>query len=63
MIIFPVILIVLFTILYFWIKKRGATIIPEEDTSIPQSGLIGFQIHGGGKAKVAFKDIHLEELE
>jgi len=35
----------------------------EEDTSIPQSGLIGFQIHGGGKAKVAFKNIHLEELE
>lgn len=35
----------------------------EPDTSIPQDGLIGFQIHGGGKAKVAFKDIYLEELE
>ena len=35
----------------------------EEDTRIPQTGLIGFQIHGGGKAKVAVKDIHLEELE
>ena len=35
----------------------------EEDMSIPQSGLIGFQIHGGGKAKVAFKDIYLEELK
>jgi len=35
----------------------------EEDRSIPQTGLIGFQIHGGGKAKVAFKDIHLEELK
>ncbi|HET8736255.1 MAG TPA: DUF1080 domain-containing protein [Pricia sp.] len=35
----------------------------EEDTGIPQSGLIGFQIHGGGKAKVAFKDIYLEELK
>ncbi|WP_373518732.1 DUF1080 domain-containing protein [Pricia sp.] len=35
----------------------------EEDTGIPQSGLIGFQIHGGGKAKAAFKDIHLEELK
>lgn len=34
----------------------------EPDTSIPQSGLIGFQIHGGGKAKVYFKDIFLEEL-
>lgn len=35
----------------------------EEDKSIPQSGLIGFQIHGGGKAQVAFKDIILEELK
>lgn len=35
----------------------------EPDTRIPQNGLIGFQIHGGGKAKVAFKDIYLEELK
>ena len=34
----------------------------EPDASIPQSGLIGFQIHGGGAAQVAFKDITLEEL-
>ncbi len=34
----------------------------EEDASIPQSGLIGFQIHGGGKALVRFKDIYLEKL-
>jgi len=34
----------------------------EPDTSIPQSGLIGFQIHGGGKAQVAIKDVFLEEL-
>ncbi len=34
----------------------------EKDPSIPQSGLIGFQIHGDGKAKVALKDIYLEEL-
>lgn len=34
----------------------------EPDTSIPQSGLIGLQIHGGGAAQVAFKDIFLEEL-
>ena len=34
----------------------------ETDTSIPQSGLIGFQIHGGGKAQVAFKDIYINEL-
>jgi len=34
----------------------------EKDKSIPQSGLIGVQIHGGGKAQVAFKDIFIEEL-
>lgn len=34
----------------------------ETDPSIPQKGIIGLQIHGGGKAKVAFKDIVLREL-
>jgi hypothetical protein len=34
----------------------------EEDTSIPQSGVIGLQIHGDGKALVAFKDIIIQEL-
>ncbi|GEO10752.1 hypothetical protein SAE01_32480 [Segetibacter aerophilus] len=34
----------------------------EEDETIPQSGLIAFQIHGGGKAEVRYKDIILEEL-
>lgn len=34
----------------------------EEDASIPQDGLIGFQIHGGGKAEAWFKDIYLEKL-
>lgn len=34
----------------------------EEDDSIPQTGIIGLQIHGGGKAKVAIKDIFIEEL-
>ena len=33
----------------------------EEDLSIPQSGLIALQIHGGGKAEVHFKDITIEE--
>lgn len=35
----------------------------ESDESIPQSGLIGFQIHGGGKAEASFKDITIEELK
>lgn len=34
----------------------------EPDKSIPQKGLIGLQIHGGGKAKVFYKDIVIEEL-
>ena len=34
----------------------------EPDATIPQEGLIGLQIHGGGKAEVHFKDIMLEEL-
>nr|WP_229320917.1 DUF1080 domain-containing protein [Larkinella knui] len=34
----------------------------EPDETIPQEGLIGLQIHGGGKAEVSFKDLMLEEL-
>jgi hypothetical protein len=34
----------------------------EPDSGIPQSGHIGFQIHGGGKAQVEIKDLFFEEL-
>lgn len=34
----------------------------ESDASIVQHGLIAVQIHGGGKAEVAFKDLTVEEL-
>lgn len=34
----------------------------EEDSLIPQSGLIALQIHGGGKAEVHFKNITVKEL-
>ncbi|MCE7060002.1 DUF1080 domain-containing protein [Dyadobacter sp. CY343] len=34
----------------------------EPDKSIPQNGIIGLQIHGGGKAKVYFKDLWIEEI-
>ncbi|MCF2445041.1 DUF1080 domain-containing protein [Dyadobacter sp. CY345] len=34
----------------------------EPDESIPQKGIIGLQIHGGGKAQVTFKDLILQEL-
>lgn len=35
----------------------------EEDLSIPQTGLIGIQIHGGGKAQVYVKDITIQKLD
>ena len=34
----------------------------EPDDSIPQHGLIGLQVHGGGKTEVSYKDITIEEL-
>ena len=34
----------------------------EADESLPQHGLIGLQIHGGGPAEVSYKDISIEEL-
>ncbi|TLV04083.1 DUF1080 domain-containing protein [Dyadobacter luticola] len=34
----------------------------ETDKSVPQKGIIGFQIHGGGKAKVYYNDIWIEEI-
>ncbi len=34
----------------------------EDDSSIPLTGFIGLQIHGGGKAEAFYRDITLEEL-
>ena len=34
----------------------------EPDATLPQTGLIGLQIHGGGKAEVSYKEIEIEEL-
>ena len=34
----------------------------EPDQRIPQTGLIGLQVHGGGKVEVAYKGIELTEL-
>ncbi len=46
------------------LKLNGVTTVDytEKDESIPQHGLIAVQIHGGGKAVVAFKDITVEVL-
>lgn len=34
----------------------------EADESLPQEGLIGLQVHGGGKVEVYYKDLILTEL-
>ena len=34
----------------------------EPDAAIPQWGLLGLQIHGGGPAEASYKDISIEEL-
>ena len=34
----------------------------EQDPSIPQTGYIGLQIHGGGKAQVSYKDLTIVAL-
>jgi len=45
-----------------WLNGKQTVDYTEPDKSIPQSGVIGMQIHGGGKALVAYKDITIEEL-
>jgi hypothetical protein len=35
----------------------------EADETIPQTGLIGLQVHGGGKAEAWYKDITIEKLK
>lgn len=45
-----------------WLNGRPTVDYVETDPAIPQSGLIGLQIHGGGQAEASYKDIKLEEL-
>jgi hypothetical protein len=45
-----------------WINGKQTVDYTEADNSIPQTGLIALQIHGGGKAQVWYKDITIEEL-
>jgi hypothetical protein len=45
-----------------YINGKQTVDYTEKDASIPSSGLIALQIHGGAKAIVAFKDIYLQEL-
>ncbi len=45
-----------------WINGVQTVDYTEPDDSIPQSGKIGLQVHGGGKTEAWYKDITLEEL-
>jgi hypothetical protein len=45
------------------INGRQTVDYTEPDETIPQTGRIGLQIHGGGKAEVWYKDIMVEEMK
>jgi hypothetical protein len=45
-----------------FINGKQAIDYTEPDESIPQWGLIGLQIHGGGAGRVSYKEITIEEL-
>ena len=45
-----------------WLNGVLTVDYAEDDKEIPLNGLIGLQIHGGGKAEASYKDITIEEL-
>jgi uncharacterized protein YciI len=45
-----------------WLNGVLTVDYTEDDASIPLTGLIGLQIHGGGKAEASYRDMSLEEL-
>jgi hypothetical protein len=45
-----------------WVNGLLTVDYTESDPSIPQDGMIGLQIHGGGKSQAWYKDIVIEEL-
>jgi len=45
-----------------WLNGILTVDYTENEKEIPMSGLIGLQIHGGGKAEASYKDISIEEL-
>ncbi|MEO5998613.1 MAG: DUF1080 domain-containing protein [Chitinophagaceae bacterium] len=44
------------------LNGRQTVSYTEADATIPQTGLIALQIHGGGKSKVFYKDIFIRRL-
>jgi len=45
------------------INGRQTIDYTETDPAIPREGLIGLQIHGGGKAEISYRDITIQELK
>lgn len=45
-----------------WLNGELTADYTEQDETIPLTGKIGVQIHGGGKAEASYKDITLQEL-
>ncbi|CAN5834158.1 DUF1080 domain-containing protein [soil metagenome] len=45
-----------------FLNGRQTVDYTEPDDTLPQSGLIGLQVHGGGKVEVSYKDITIEDL-
>jgi hypothetical protein len=44
-----------------WLNGTLTVDYTEEDEKIERTGIIGLQVHGGGKTKVFYKDIRIEE--
>jgi hypothetical protein len=45
-----------------WVNGHQTVDYTEPDTSLPQSGLIGLQIHGGAASEAWYKDIRIRDL-
>jgi HEAT repeat protein len=45
-----------------WLNGEKTVEYTEPDGSVPQSGMIGLQIHGGNKAEISFRNISIQDL-
>jgi hypothetical protein len=45
-----------------WLNGTLTVDYTEKDDKIERTGILGLQVHGGGKTKVFYKDIRIEEL-
>ena len=45
-----------------WINESQTTDYTEADESLPQTGIIGLQIHGGAPSEAWYKEIAIKRL-